>query len=139
MPLLNFKPEWANAVELGAMHANGERIMRVADDNLVLPKRTTIRKPGRAKPGDTLYLYTGLRTKRCQKLGEVLCLFVTPIFVWRTQDGIPMVELSGRLLDDEQIDRLARIDTAGLWRMPQLVNFFGKHYGLPFHGELIGW
>ncbi len=46
-------------------------------------KLTTIRafrKDGRdPKPGQTLYLFTGMRTKKCRRLGESPCLSTTPI------------------------------------------------------------
>ena len=56
MPLIGFKKEFADLVESGA-------------------KRQTIRAPRKRpiKVGDTLYLYTGLRTKQCRKLGEGRC------------------------------------------------------------------
>src|SRR4051812_30290134 len=47
-------------------------------------KRQTIRKrrlKGFAKIGDTLYLYFGLRTKFCRKLGEEICTDVRTIHI----------------------------------------------------------
>ena len=64
MPALNFKAEFAPLVESGE-------------------KRQTIRKlrkDGRdPKVGDALYLYTGMRTKKCRKLGIAPCESVQPI------------------------------------------------------------
>lgn len=58
MPAINFKKQFAPAVESGE-------------------KRQTIRarrQDGRDPvAGQTLYLYTGIRTKGCRKLGEVTC------------------------------------------------------------------
>lgn len=133
MPALDFKAQWADAVYVGAQHANGH----VCTANL-LPKRTTIRRPGRARPGDTLYLYTGRRTKACRRLGEALCLAVTPVLVQPHPSG-PVISLDGALLSDTEAERLARIDTAGLWCADELVAFFERTYGLPFEGELIAW
>ena len=135
MPALNFQPQWANAVQLGALQHAGEN---VSATELTLPKRTTIRRPGRIKPGNTLYLYTGQRTKECRKLGEVLCLSVTPVFA--SSAGQPhILRLGGQWLDSTQTERLARLDTAGLWGTEEIFAFIEKAYGLPFHGELIGW
>lgn len=46
-------------------------------------KRQTIR-PSRKYPvkqGDKLYLYTGMRTKNCRKLGESICSKIIPISI----------------------------------------------------------
>lgn len=44
-------------------------------------KRQTIRKKRKRlfKEGDIVYLYTGLRTKKCRKLGETFCTGVQTI------------------------------------------------------------
>lgn len=61
MPALNFKKEFAPKVESGE-------------------KRMSIRPIGkrRYRVGDMLFLYTGLRTKACRKLGEAVCAEVVP-------------------------------------------------------------
>lgn len=51
----------------------------------------------------------------------------------------PVISLDGALLSDTEAERLARIDTAGLWCADELVAFFERTYGLPFEGELIAW
>lgn len=97
MPLINFQAQWADAVEIGARHATGVYM----SIGTVLPKRTTIRRPGRAKVGDTLYLYEGLRTKASRKLGEVMCLATTPVSVIANPySGAPLLFLNDRLLTD---------------------------------------
>ena len=71
MPALNFKKEFAR----------GEMAMLDKDyaiRNKVKPKTTTI-SSYRKRPfckGDILYLFTGLRTKYCKRLGTVKCLRV---------------------------------------------------------------
>ncbi len=143
MPALNFKVDWADAVTLGARLANCE-IAPVAMVDLI-PKRTTIRRPGRAHPGDTLYFYTGQRTKECRKLGEALCLFITSIHIARERrTGTPYIRLGAvrpgkELLSGPALERFARLDTAGRWDAQQFIAFFESTYGLPFIGELIGW
>lgn len=152
MPLINYQAQWADAVELGIAQAIGDLAHaatvadRYAGGALELrPKRTTIRRPGRAKPGDTLYHYTGLRTKAARKLGETLCIAVVPLTViaegwWKGATvGAPMMTLGAQILTDAQVEALARMDTAGLWGWPELAAFFADSYGLPFEGELICW
>ncbi len=110
-----------------------------------LPKRTTIRKPGRVKPGDTLYLYTGQRTSSCRKLGEALCLFVVPVRIARERltrgayVHLGTAQTDKALLSGPRLERFARLDTAGRWGAMEFIAFFEFTYGLPFSGELIGW
>lgn len=143
MPALNFQSQWADAVEAGALLANGADVVlmhKLFTPAEVRPKRTTIRRPGRARPGDTLYLYTGQRTKACRKLGEVLCLAVTPVKIRRLVDTHePVLFIGSAGLMDARLDRLARLDTAGLWDAAAFIAFFERAYGLPFDGELIAW
>ena len=83
MPAYNFQKQFVLLIE------NGE-------------KRQTIRacrKDGRkTKAGNILYLYTGMRTKGCRKLKEVLCKSVLQIVIDKNhveiQDGTFMVELN---------------------------------------------
>jgi hypothetical protein len=71
----------------------------------------------------------------------VLCLAVTPITVVASehQPGELFVWLGGVLLSSAAWERLARLDTAGLWGGDALAAFFKDSYGLPFEGELICW
>jgi hypothetical protein len=130
MPAFNFQARWAEAVEIGAKHATG-----VYSIGTTIPKRTTIRTWGRAWPGQTLYLYTGQRTAACRKLGEVLCLFATPLAI--SENGV--MRLGEHVLNMDEIERLARLDTAGQLGGPEFVEFFRSAYGLPFDGGLYGW
>jgi hypothetical protein len=58
-------------------------------------KRQTIRKSrkGQAKPGDTVYLYFGMRTKYCTKIGEGTCINRSAIII--TEDGQVQVTING--------------------------------------------
>ena len=142
MPALNFMIDWADAVAYGARLAAGQTVTPLTG---YPPKRTTIRKAGRAKPGDMLYLYTGQRTKACRKLGEALCLAVTPIYVARERvSQTPYIRLGAprpgkELISGVAFERFARLDTAGLWDADRFIAFFADAYGLPFDGELICW
>lgn len=53
------------------------------------PKRQTIRAIGKrrhARPGETLQLYCGMRTKQCQKIGDARCVSVEPIMIQVPKD-----------------------------------------------------
>ena len=113
MPALNFKKEFADLVESGQ-------------------KTQTIRQVRKRpiKPGDMLYLYTGMRTKSCQKLGEARCLSIAPIVIF--PDGwvnVDRVEFPASMIAYKD----------GFNSVEDFINFFLKQYGLPFCGDLIKW
>ena len=115
MPALNFSPQFADAVESGE-------------------KTQTIRRH-RKKPivaGDTLYLYTGQRTKNCRKLGEVVCRSVQDIAI-----GEVVISVDGLPLDYDR--RSLLIERDGFDLDMSFRAWFRDHYGLPFHGQLIVW
>jgi len=118
MPALNFESQFANAVRDGF-------------------KSQTIRAP-RKKPikeGDTLYLYTGMRTKNCIKLNEVICDSVLDFNIhmdgWGCDVGPCMVR------DKDELNKLARADGFEDWF--EMVRWFIYNHGLPFKGNLILW
>ena len=115
MPAINFKKQFAPMVEAGV-------------------KRQTIRpmRKNRFLCGDTLYLYTGMRTKQCHKLGETKCLHVHEVRM--TESGM---KLDGVALAPSGIDQLARDD--GFHGVEDFREFFRNQYGFPFHGQLIKW
>ena len=111
MPALNFKLQFAEAVRNKT-------------------KRQTIRKL-RVVPirlGDTLYLYTGMRTKSCEKIGETFCRAAVPILI----DG-PIIKLAGRELPIKERSALAVND--GFLDALEMCAFFSP--GL--EGQLIIW
>lgn len=114
MPLLGFKKQFAHLVENGT-------------------KRQTIR--GRApQVGEKLYLYTGLRTKQCRKLGEAICKSVEEITI--DYNGI---NVSGKWLSESERNALAQADGfSGFYHMKE---YFQKTHGLKdgFSGLLIKW
>lgn len=57
------------------------------------------RKKGFAKPGDSLYLYFGIRTKWCKKLREETCTKVHTIIIQK--DSIIVIP---RRLSDEELE-----------------------------------
>lgn len=118
MPALNFKKQFAPKVESGE-------------------KKTTIRakrKDGRnPRPGQTLYLYTGMRSKGCRKLKEAVCANVSEIVI----DPHRGINLRGDWLDYSQTMSIVRGDGFELWT--DFLAFFRKEHELPFWGLLIEW
>jgi hypothetical protein len=129
MPAYNFKRAFADRVRAGVDPAFAARHPEVR------PKRQTIRKrrKRRTRVGETLYLYVGQRTKRCEKLGEATCKAVVPIVIHA--DGA--VDLGGRRLSEEERRALARDD--GFAAFDDLYTFFADHYELPFEGVVVQW
>jgi hypothetical protein len=115
MPAINFKQQFTSALSSGE-------------------KRQTIRKPRKRQtvPGDTLYLYTGMRTKKVHKLLETVCLAVLPISIWKSS-----VRLDGVYLKANEIKDLAELD--GFATTEAFYEFFRENHGLPFEGEVIKW
>lgn len=129
MVALSFKSDFVTAIDAGE-------------------KRRTIRqvrKAGNPQPGKPLQLYTGMRTKACEKIKDAVCTRVRPVTI--SHAGIA---LDGRKLyagdtpafmgppDPEQYDSdFARAD--GFSTFQDMREFFEKQYGLPFHGQLIEW
>lgn len=125
MPALSFNSRFASLVESGR-------------------KTQTIRAP-RKRPivvGDRLYLYTGMRTEACRKLGEGLVERVELIHLDRRGSSVgaehpnPM-RGSGVWLTESALDRLARAD--GFAGRKELLDWFDETHGLPFTGSLIRW
>lgn len=116
MPAYNFQERFAPDVESGRKQQT------------IRPRR---KRPTRA--GDTLYLYAGMRTKRCRKLREAICKSVSNITIWPGW----VITLNGRDLSRIEANELARAD--GFSGIGGLYDFFRGHYKLPFEGELITW
>lgn len=116
MPAYNFQKRFAPAIRSGA-------------------KAHTIR-PNRKhnpKPGDRLYLFTGQRTKTCERLLDTVCLEAIPILIQAEGD----VALGDTNLSPEAIRALAVAD--GLRDEAEFYAWFVARYGLPFFGVLIKW
>ena len=120
MVAINFKKEFAGEVERGI-------------------KCQTIRandRKGLIRPGASLQLYTGMRTKSCRKLIEAdpICLSVTPLKI--SGLGVHLDDVFiGR--DHRALLKFAKDDGFESWG--ELLLFFHKNYGLPFNGVLIKW
>lgn len=127
MPAYNFKSQFAPAVEAGT-------------------KLCTIR--GRAaKVGTTAYLYTGMRTKACGKLGQGKITYCRHIQLKRSASGAPYAVLQGRVLSDAELYKLAKSD--GFFTANGMMDWFETTYecwtilpsgdALVFEGYMITW
>jgi len=116
MPSLNFLNKFALDVEL---------------EN----KKQTIRKM-RKKPfklKDHLYLYTGMRTKGCRKLGEAIASEVSEITICPHR-----ILVDGKELGKEEKEHLAYCD--GFDSIHHFNYFFLHDYpGGEFKGQIIKW
>lgn len=102
MPAYNFKAQFSPAVEAGQ-------------------KLCTIR--GRAAVvGTTAYLYTGMRTKACRKLGQGTITRCSPIIIGRDDVAFPFVIIDGRKLRMAEVWDLAKQD--GFEDSEKFVDFF---------------
>lgn len=100
-------------------------------------KRQTIRAGKRFKVGDTLYHYTGMRTKKCRKIRpETVCTSVEEIIM---QQGVGefRVTVNGEILWSPAVHKLAIADGfEGKW---DFYEFFNRTHGLPFIGQVVKW
>ena len=115
MPALSFKKKFVHAIETGQ-------------------KRQTIRllRKRPIKAGDTLHLFTGLRTADCQKITAVKCTSVESIEIYPTH-----IKVGERVLNMRERVALAQAD--GFDSLAKFYDFFMEHYGTPFVGVIIKW
>jgi hypothetical protein len=97
-------------------------------------KCSTIRRTMRCKIGDTMQLYTGQRTKDCQKIKDAICVGLAE--VWITEGDI--WEVVGRI-GDLHPTGLRLHEQEGFINAQEFVNFFKQKYTLPFKGYLHAW
>ena len=117
MPLLNFQKRFAEKVRTGE-------------------KRQSIRAYRKIpfKTGDKLYLYTGLRTKNTEKLGEGILIELYNIEIYEDEFLIRNIGLYNKT---SKLDFFACEDGFDNWQ--ELIEWFGKAHGLPFQGQLLKW
>lgn len=126
MPALNFKAQFADDV------AHGIKCQTVRAP----------RKDGRphCKVGDTIKLYTGMRTKACRLLGQARVTSISTIWM----DGVSM-KLDGQHVPSCIHDRdgpmtdneFAQAD--GFAGFTEMADWFRDVHGLPFEGVVIRW
>lgn len=116
MPAINFQKRFALDVETGR-------------------KKRTFRKLRKRqfKVGDMLYLYTGLRTKSCRKLGESICSNVERGEI--LEDGT--MKISGVELSLTDKETMARLDGFVSWK--EMYSWFSATHTLPVTGQLVMW
>ena len=127
MPAYNFKAQFAPAVEAGQ-------------------KLCTIRGK-EAKLGTTAYLYTGMRTKACRKLGQGTIAHCAAITVGYAQDGCPRATFGKHKMSVVEFTALATADGFGTPR--DMVDWFRDQYKFSaptadggkdvFSGFMITW
>lgn len=87
-----------------------------------------------------MQLYTGMRTKHCEKLltPDPLCAEILPILldVDIDQERFRIV-LDGTVLVGQERKRIARLD--GFDNSIELITFFDGRYDFPFEGFWIRW
>jgi hypothetical protein len=94
------------------------------------------------KPGKTLHLYTGLRTKSARLLMRVECSRIESITIEyhpeRFLDDEPnffSITINGVLLDRDECESFARRD--GFESFDDMMNFWEGR--LPFRGQIVHW
>lgn len=120
--VLNFQTQFASLVEAGLK------------PHTIRAYRVDGRDP---LPGDTLHLYTGLRTKASRLLRREPCQYTVEVTIQESAGNVHHVLMGGRLLEQHAVELLATVD--GFAGAAEFVQFFKKTYGLPFNGLLIGW
>jgi hypothetical protein len=120
--VLNFQSSFAPLVESGQK------------PHTIRARRTDGRDP---LPGDMLHLYTGLRTKTARLLRREPCQYAIEVTIQPSAGNVHHILLGGKPMEQHEIDALAEVD--GFKNATDFVQYFGKTYGLPFTGLLIGW
>lgn len=113
-------------------------------------KRNTIRRNGKprrngksrhASPGDMVQLYTGQRTKRCQKIiPDQVCNLRAPIEIQVGSASIKWIEIGGEPIKSlEELESFARAD--GFFSLAHMSQFWFKFHGLGLFKDasVIGW
>lgn len=128
MPAINFKKQFADAIREGS-------------------KGQTIRKRRKypIKVGDSLTLYTGMRTKKCELLQMTTCTRIRKVLIEEVMDHLTdasdalgyRVFVDGKLLNRKQGTALASVD--GFKSLDEFIEFFKRQYGFPLTAELIEW
>jgi len=101
-------------------------------------KRQTIRadRKRHARPGESISLYTGMRTKHCKLIGVAECIAVEPIRMILGPLG--SVEISG-IEWSGTLDQFAQTD--GFQKWDDLLYFWELNHAelSDFSGQLIRW
>ena len=100
-------------------------------------KRQTIRPRGKrqAQVGDVLHLFTGMRTKRCERLADAMCLLSEEIVI-DTRGRLPVIHASVDAWDKIGTGPdIARLD--GFESIVDMFSFFKEQYGEGKHEMIL--
>ena len=118
MPAFNFKHRFEKQIVSGS-------------------KKQTIRnkrKDGRdCKVGDLCFLFVGMRTRLCRRIGVKRCISRATIFI--NVHGTIFVD--GKMVEIFERHDFAKADGFTCWE--EFMEFFKTTHGLPFHGFLFVW
>lgn len=123
MPSLNFQQRFAGKVE------SGEK-----------PHTIRAKRKRPIKSGDTLYLFTGMRTKYCRRLATKICTKVEAITIdWRTKQVCIYKPVFDCMvpMNNEEIRKLAIKD--GFDSVAEFYKWFVSESNPEFEGDLIWW
>ena len=134
MVAYSFKPRFVEPIRIG--------LSKVSLSFDCPPKRQTIRAIGKrrhALPGETLQLYTGMRTKQCDKIGDARCISVEPIVIKVPKDDYWLWVRIGQGDEFEAGDEFAIAD--GFRDIEDMWSFWRKEHpdAATFKGVLIKW
>lgn len=124
MPALNFQARFKESVRSGS-------------------KRQTIRARGKRSPpkvGDTLYLYSGLRTKNVSHLGEVTCRRVSQLSISVRNRTVQAINLEANMwvtMTADEVEKLAQAD--GFSGADEFFAWVQENHGSTLSGFLIEW
>jgi hypothetical protein len=97
-------------------------------------KLSTIRSTRRCNVGDTMQLYTGLRTKKCKKIMDVVCIGVAPIRISKSE-----IWKIGKTEGNVRPSPLFFNEQEGFSNVHEMIDFFRKEHGLPYNGWIHAW
>lgn len=125
MGLYNFKPQFVPAIVAGTKTHTIRGIRKHPD-----------------KPGNSMYLYTGLRTKATKPITVVECVKVEEIEIAETEGPVHLrfywVAIDGNGLGADECEQLARRD--GFSSFAEMIKFWKTPKNrLPFRGHIIHW
>lgn len=115
---------------------------RFADDVATGLKTQSVRASNRFTIGDPVFLFTGMRTKKCRRLGDgwvtqLAIVKISEVVGESEFDGGFSVVVGGEMLGPITGDRFARAD--GFKDAIELCEWFRETHGLPFTGYLVEW
>jgi hypothetical protein len=138
MVAYSFKKRFVDPIRRGLVSAYPDR-------EGIRPKRQTIRAIGKrrhARPGETLQLYCGLRTKHCFSIGVARCTEIVPvsIFVYPDRLGIKCGDETIPSWQEDRAEANAFARADGFPDMEEMAAFWlTEHGGGKFEGVLIKW